>query len=252
MEIPRALYALYSRRLRREMRDEALPGHVGVIMDGNRRWARTFGGSAREGHAAGAEKIFELLDWCEEVGIGVVTLWMLSTDNLNRAREEVAALIEIIVDAVERIGDSGRRVHLVGSPDALPIAAADRIRAVADRTAGAEGLVVNVAVGYGGREEIVDAVRELLLECSGRGETAADLAARLTPAVIGEHLYTKGQPDPDLIIRTSGEQRGSGFLMWQSAHSEYWFCDAFWPGFRRVDFLRALRDYSLRERRFGG
>jgi short-chain Z-isoprenyl diphosphate synthase len=251
MEIPRALYALYSRRLERELRGAALPGHVGVIMDGNRRWARSFGGSAREGHAAGAEKIFELLDWCEEVGIGVVTLWMLSTDNLGRDRDEVSALIEIIVDAIERIGDSGRRVHLVGSAEALPEDSARRIREVAVRTAGADGLVVNVAVGYGGREEIVAAVRDLLRESHAAGESSEDLARRLTPATIGEHLYTKGQPDPDLIIRTSGEQRGSGFLMWQSAHSEYWFCDAYWPGFRKIDFLRALRDFSQRERRFG-
>jgi len=253
---PDVFYRLYERRLARGLDAERLPHHVGVLVDGNRRWARAFGATTQEGHQAGAERILDFIGWCDDVGVPVVTLYMLSTENLSRPEEELAPLLEIIMSTAERLTEptEGRRpvrVQPVGAVDLLPPGMARRLRALAERTQGHDGVHVNVAVGYGGRLEIVDAVRELLREADAEGRSAADVAAELTVDKISSRLYTRGQPDPDLVIRTSGEQRLSGFLTWQSAYSEFYFCEAMWPAFRRVDFLRALRDYGSRQRRFG-
>jgi short-chain Z-isoprenyl diphosphate synthase len=186
------------------------------------------------------------------VGVEVVTLWLLSTDNLSRPSDELTALYGIIEDLVARIAGTGRhRVHPVGSLDLLPSPLASALKEDEAATRGVQGLHVNVAIGYGGRREIADAVRSLLQECAARGTSIEELAEILDVEHIAQHLYTRGQPDPDLVIRTSGEQRLSGFLLWQSAHSEFYFCEALWPDFRKVDFLRALRSYALRERRYG-
>lgn len=178
---------------------------------------------------------------------------MLSTDNLNRAPEELGPLLDIIADIVDEIAEPGNpwRVRHVGALDMLPTETAARLSAASLRTRDRTGLEVNVAVGYGGRQEIADAVRKLLQKHAESGGTIEELAEVLDVDHIAEHLYTSGQPDPDLLIRTSGEQRLSGFMLWQSAHSEFWFCEAYWPEFRRTDFLRALRDYAIRHRRFG-
>ena len=253
MRLSNPLYGLYERRLAASLRGETVPRHVGVLMDGNRRWARALGEDTTHGHRRGADKIPEFLGWCEEVGVEVVTLWMLSPDNLTRPVGELEPLIEIIEVAVEALAATGRwRVHPVGALELLPPETAHRLKLVEDATRDVPGLHVNVAVGYGGRREIADAVRSLLQEQASRGTSIEELAEVLDVEHIAEHLYTKGQPDPDLVIRTSGEQRLSGFLLWQSAHSEFHFCEAYWPDFRRVDFLRALRSYADRERRFGG
>ena len=247
------LYGFYARRLESALDHDQIPRHVGVILDGNRRWAKASGAPKSRGWRAGADKVQELLGWCDEVGVEVVTLWLLSTDNLNRPPSELTPLLAIIEGLVDEIAQSGRwRVHPVGALDLLPDETARALKGAADRTSDVEGLHVNVAVGYGGRREIADAVRALLQEHASKGTTIEDLAQLLDVEHIAEHLYTKGQPDPDLVIRTSGEQRLSGFLLWQSAHSEFHFCEAYWPDFRRIDFLRALREYARRERRFGG
>jgi short-chain Z-isoprenyl diphosphate synthase len=247
------VYGAYERRLERHLDPTALPRHVGVILDGNRRWARTMGAEASHGHERGADKIVEFLGWCDEVGVEVVTLWLLSTDNLNRPREELATLLAIIERAVTALAATRRwRVHPVGALDLLPDATAQVLKEADGATREVPGLLVNVAVGYGGRREIADAVRAMLQEHASRGTTIEELAGVLDVEHIAEHLYTRGQPDPDLVIRTSGEQRLSGFLLWQSAHSEFYFCEALWPDFRKVDFLRALRAYVERERRYGG
>jgi undecaprenyl diphosphate synthase len=246
------LYGLYERRLLKQLEKGSIPEHVAVILDGNRRWAKAVGSPAAEGHRAGAGKIAEFLEWSDEIGVELITLWMLSTDNLSRGSDELEQLQEIIASAVEDLGATGRWcIRLVGDLNLLNDEVEGRLRAVEASTAEVEGMVVNVAVGYGGRHELVDAVRELLLQADADGKSIKDLASSLTDADIAEHLYTKGQPDPDLVIRTSGEQRLSGFMVWQSAHSEFYFCDAYWPDFRRVDFLRALRSYGQRERRMG-
>jgi short-chain Z-isoprenyl diphosphate synthase len=247
------VYGFYARRIAASLDREQIPRHVGVILDGNRRWAKASGAPKSRGWRAGADKVEEVLGWCEEVGVEVVTLWLLSTDNLNRPASELTPLLAIIEGLVEDIAAAGRwRVHPVGALDLLPADTARALKDAATRTADVQGLHVNVAVGYGGRREIADAVRSLLHEHASKGTSIEDLANVLDVEHISEHLYTKGQPDPDLVIRTSGEQRLSGFLLWQSAHSEFYFCEAFWPDFRKVDFLRAIRAYSVRNRRFGG
>jgi short-chain Z-isoprenyl diphosphate synthase len=237
------VYRLYEHRLEAALAPQAVPRHVGVMCDGNRRWARSAGlADVSSGHQAGADKIFELLGWCQETGVEVVTLWLLSTDNLTRPAAELEPLLRIIEDTVKELVAQEWHVKPVGALDLLPADTAAVLKTAAEATAANGGLLVNVAVGYGGRREIADAVRSLLQDHATRGTTIEHIA---------EHLYTAGQPDPDLVIRTSGEQRLGGFLLWQSAHSEFYFCDAYWPAFRRIDFLRALRSYGERHRRFG-
>ncbi len=249
------LYSTYEQRLRAELDPARLPGHVAVLADGNRRWARLNapGQPLVVGYQAGADKLKHFVQWCDEAGIGTVTLWVLSTENLTRSEDaEVLPLLGVIVGLVEELAATGRwRVKPVGDLSLLPDTMAASLRAAQEATASVEGMRVNVAVAYGGRHELRDAVRSLLAKEAARGTSLGDLAQTLEIDDIAEHLYTAGQPDPDLIIRTSGEQRLSGFLMWQSAHSEFYFCEALWPDFRRVDFLRALRSYGNRERRYG-
>jgi len=246
------VYRLYERRLEAALAGHRVPRHVGVILDGNRRWARSAGlADVSDGHQKGADHIFELLTWCRQAGVEVVTLWLLSTDNLARPAAEVEALLRIIESTVRELAAQGWRVKPVGALDLLPIETARVLKDAAEATAPNGGLLVNVAVGYGGRREIADAVRSLLHDHATKGTTIEELAEILDVEHIADHLYTAGQPDPDLVIRTSGEQRLGGFMLWQSAHSEFYFCDAYWPDFRRVDFLRALRSYAARHRRFG-
>lgn len=245
-------YDLYGHRLTAALPSDQLPGHVGVILDGNRRWAAEMGSSSAYGHRVGGEKIAEFLSWCEELGVEVVTLWLLSTDNLARDPEELDALLKIIEETVASLAQTNRwRIHPVGAMEALPERTKVALTNALTQTQKVKGLLVNVAVGYGGRQEVVDAVRSLLQEQSAAGKTLDELASALTIEHVASHLYTKGQPDPDLVIRTSGEQRLSGFLLWQSAHSEFYFCEAYWPNFRKIDFLRAVRSYTVRNRRFG-
>jgi short-chain Z-isoprenyl diphosphate synthase len=248
----RVLYPAYEARIARRLPADRLPKHVGVMLDGNRRWAKAVGQDAAHGYRAGAANISPLLDWCEEIGVEVVTLWLLSTDNLNRPPDQLAGLLGIIEGAVADLAARRRwRLHPVGALDLLPADTTHRLKEAEEATRDVDGMLVNIAVGYGGRREIADAVRSLLAEHASRGTSIEELAANLDVEHIGEHLYTRGQPDPDLVIRTSGEQRLGGFLLWQSAHSEFYFCEAYWPDFRRVDFLRAVRAYAERERRFG-
>jgi short-chain Z-isoprenyl diphosphate synthase len=245
-------YRVYEHRLEASLSPSAIPRHVGVMCDGNRRWARSAGlTDVSSGHQKGADNIFELLHWCQDTGVEVVTLWLLSTDNLARPAAELEPLLRIIEDTVRELVAQRWHVNPMGALDLLPADTAHVLKEAGESTAMNSGLLVNVAVGYGGRREIADAVRSLLQEQATRGTTIEELAEILDVEHIAEHLYTAGQPDPDLVIRTSGEQRLGGFLLWQSAHSEFYFCDAYWPAFRRVDFLRALRSFGARNRRFG-
>jgi short-chain Z-isoprenyl diphosphate synthase len=249
------LYTTYEHRLIAELDRGRMPRHVAVLADGNRRWARANapGEPLVAGYQAGADKLKEFVEWCDELGIPVVTLWVLSTDNFTRSSdEEIGPLLRIIENMVTGLALTKRwRVHPVGALDLLPAESAEILKKADRDTADLDGMQVNVAVSYGGRHELRDAVRSLLAEQASLGMSIDDVAHNLDIEHIAEHLYTKGQPDPDLIIRTSGEQRLSGFLMWQSAHSEFYFCEALWPDFRKVDFIRALRAYGQRERRFG-
>lgn len=252
MYTPDILYSIYERRLSRQIQRNQTPEHIGIILDGNRRWAKKLGEAAAHGHRQGADHISEVLGWAEEAGVKIVTLWMLSTDNLSRAKEELDELLQIIIHAVDHLAENPNwSIRFIGDHMLLPDDAATALLNAQSRTEDHDGMVVNVAVGYGGRQEITNAVQDYLMQRANEGATLEEVARSLSVDDITDHMYTKGQPDPDLIIRTSGEQRMSGFMLWQTVHTELFFCETYWPDFRRTDFLRALRDYSQRERRKG-
>ena len=256
--LTRPLYWLYERQLLQTVQaQQRLPKHIGIIMDGNRRFARSIGLDVRTGHNYGADKAREVLDWCLELGIPHVTLWGFSKDNRNRTADEVTHLHQLFAEqARELIGDERLhrnrvRVQIIGELGDFPEESREALREMEEATRDYGGMRLNVALGYGGREEIVAAIRNLLAEKQRQGVALEELARTLDAGEIGRHLYTAGMPDPDFVIRTSGEVRLSGFLLWQTAYSEFYFCDAFWPSFRKIDFLRALRHFRARERRFG-
>jgi short-chain Z-isoprenyl diphosphate synthase len=252
------LYRLYERRLLAEIRREKLPQHVGLILDGNRRYARAQGlMNVLEGHRRGANKLEEMLTWCEELDIRMVSIWILSTENLHRPPEELVGLLGLIEQKMRDVARDPKthrkriRIRAIGKLEILPASLQTAIREAEEATQEYDSFFLNVAVGYGGRQEIADAVQSLLRERLSQGATPDEAIRDVTPDNVGKYLYTYDLPDPDLIIRTSGELRLSGFLLWQSAYSEFYFCDAFWPAFRRIDLLRAIRSYQQRVRRFG-
>jgi short-chain Z-isoprenyl diphosphate synthase len=246
------MYAFYARRLRRRLHGDALPEHIAVVMDGNRRWARQMGfDDPSVGHRYGAEHLGELLQWCAQLGIRHATAYVCSSDNLRkRDSDEVAHLMrmieQVVADRLTRPSNPWR-LHVAGRLDLLPDSTALALKDARDATADRQ-LHLTIAVGYDGQEEIADAVRALLAREAEAGTPIDRLAEQLAPSDIARHLHTSGLPDPDLVIRTSGERRISGFLLWQAARSELYFCDVYWPGFRYVDFLRALRTYAVRRR----
>jgi len=248
-------YRLYAKLLRRQLDGALLPGHIALVMDGNRRWAKQMGfDNPSIGHRYGAEHVEDALAWCTEFDIRHVSVFVASTDNLRkRGDDEIAHLMRMLEEVVtQRLShvDSPWRVHVAGRLDSLPDSTREALKHAREATADrATGFNVTIVVDYDGHDEIVDAVRSLLDASHREGRRPTELADRLTETDIAAHLYTRGLPDPDLIIRTSGEQRMSGFLLWQSARSELYFCDVYWPGFRRIDFMRALRVFSQRTRR---
>lgn len=254
--IKRLLYFVYERLLQKEIKKGVAPTHLGIILDGNRRYAREMGfEDVSAGHREGARKLDEVLEWCVNFNIRIITIWVLSPDNANRNKEEVEALFGVIRDKMnelsrnEIIRSYKFRIRVFGKLDTLPGDVKEAIQRSEESTKDHNQYILNIAIGYGGREEIVDAVKTALAGKDAR--SVEELAQSLTAEDITKHLYTSGIPDPDLIIRTSGEIRMSGFLLWQSAYSEFYFCDALWPAFRRIDFLRAIRSYQHRTRRFG-
>jgi short-chain Z-isoprenyl diphosphate synthase len=251
----RPVYRLYEERLARGLPRDRLPRHIGIILDGHRRYARAEGyADYATSYRAGMAKFEAFLGWAHDIGIPAITGWLLSKENLSRPAEELEPYFDVLVEFFGRLPGLAARLDLqirfIGSLDMLP----DRlIRAVKDveEAASAGSTRLTIALGYSGRQEIVDAVRDLVSSLADEGIEPGEMAARIDADVIARHLYTSDLPDPDLVIRTSGESRLSGFLLWQSAYAEYSFVDVYWPAFRRVDFLRALRDYTRRERRFG-
>jgi short-chain Z-isoprenyl diphosphate synthase len=249
---------LYERRLLRQVQVGARPRHVGLILDGNRRYGQRRGlTDPHEIYAAGAEKLDDLLEWCAELGIPAITLWVFSTDNRSRPAWEVAGILAALESKLRLLAADPQihrqrvRVRAVGRLELLPASTLAAVGAAEAATAGYDGMFLTIAAAYGGQEEIADAVRALLIAERDRGRNFEDILAGLTPEAIQRHLYAADLPDPDLIIRTSGEIRLSGFLLWQSVHSEFYFTDAYWPAFRKIDFLRAVRAFQQRQRRFG-
>ena len=252
----RLLYRLYAGRLRRQLAGCPPPRHVGIIMDGNRRWARQRGlADPSLGHKYGADHAEEVLGWCRRAGVRHVTVFACSAENLTgRDRAEVDYLMQVIEQLVadKLTVRPTWQVHIAGHLDMLPDSTARALKnAVEVSRDCATGAHLTLAVGYGGRQEVIDAFRSVLHEHAEAGTTLAELADTITMEDIARHLHTAGQPDPDLVIRTSGELRLSNFLLWQSAYSELYFCDTYWPAFREIDFLRALRSFAARQRRYG-
>lgn len=255
--VARPIYGVYQRRLMRQVRANPPPRHVGLILDGNRRWGQLWGVvDPAAVYTLGAQKLDAVLDWCGELSIPAVTLWVCSPDNLNRAPDEVAGILSAVEAKLQSLAVDPQihrrrvRVQAIGQTASLPPGLRGAIRAAEEATAAYDAMVLTIAVAYGGREEIADAVRALLRAAVGRGETLEAVAAGITPDAISRHLYLAA-PEPDLIIRTSGELRLSGFLLWQSAYSEFYFTDVLWPALRKIDFLRAVRAFQQRKRRYG-
>ncbi len=251
-------YRLYERRLLHQIQSNPVPRHIGLILDGNRRYAQELRlPDPLAGHRMGAENLEAVLEWLAELKIPITTLFALSTENLSRPSDELDGLLMLIETKIRsmatdpRVHQRGVRFQAVGRTHLLPESLQQAISLTEEATREYHNFFLNVAVGYGGRQEITDAVRLLLLERAKSNESLAQIAEGLTPEAIGKYLYTYELPDPDLIIRTSGELRLSGFLLWQSAYSELYFCDAYWPAFRKIDLLRAIRSYQQRSRRFG-
>ncbi|HLY88974.1 MAG TPA: polyprenyl diphosphate synthase [Acetobacteraceae bacterium] len=256
--ITHPLYALYSRRLLAQVMLRQPPRHVGIILDGNRRFGRLSGMiDPMQVYAKGAQKLDDLLDWCGELSIPAVTLWVCSTDNLAREPKQVAGILGALEAKLRALVDDPQihrrrvRVQAIGRLDLLPESTIEAIRAAESATAAYDAMLLSIAVAYGGREEIADAVREMLSEAQQNGASLADVIDDVCPERIGRHLYLSEAPEPDLIIRTSGELRLSGFLLWQSCYSEFYFSDVLWPAFRKIDFLRAVRAFQQRKRRYG-
>lgn len=251
------LYWYYATKLEREVRHGKMPQHLGLILDGNRRYAKVSGLQREMGHELGVDKAHEVMTWCLELGIPAVTIWVLSTDNTSRDPAEVGHLMRLFEREARNLASDKRihanrvRVRAIGQHHGFPKEVLSALQELEEATQHYAGMTLNIAVGYGGREEIVDAVKAHLQAQAAQGRTLAEVASDLQPEHLSAQMYTAGIPDPDFIIRTSGEIRLSGFMLWQSVYSEYYFCDVYWPGFRRLDFLRALRDFQERKRRFG-
>ena len=230
-----------------------MPRHVAIIMDGNRRFAREFGLRPEEGHAKGKDKLEEVMEWCLELGIRILTVYAFSTENLAREEKEVAYLMRMFEENFRKLGDDERihkhgiRLTVMGQTDLLPEQVREAIRYAEGRTAGYSTYYYNIAIAYGSRQEIIQAIKGIAQEVSEGKLRLDDIDER----TVSRFLYTAEFPDPDLVLRTSGEERVSNFLLWQLAYSELYFTDVYWPGFRHVDFLRAIRSYQLRQRRFG-
>ena len=249
------LYSLYERRLVRLLDPERFPHHIGIVLDGHRRYARESRLlSYTESYRAGMARFEDFLEWTGELGIPVITAWVLSRENLTRPESELASYFDVLIELFKRLPEHAAaenlRIRFIGSLDLLPGELFEAAKAA--EAACPDGLrTLNIAMGYGGRQEIVDAAKDLVSRLAAEGIDAADLAGHIDADTLARHMYSADLPDPDLLIRTSGESRLSGFLLWQSAYAEFVFVDVYWPAFRRVDFLRALRDFTRRQRRFG-
>lgn len=247
------VYSYYERKLLAEVKRGRMPEHVGLILDGNRRWAMEVGLTSEKGHEYGFEKLKEVLRWCWELGIHVVTIYALSTENLQRDKREVENLLRLAKKGFSEILSSPEihrykvRVKAIGRLDLLDEDLRQLIMQVEKATEGYKDNKIYVAIAYGGRMEIVDATKRIISSVLS-GELRME---DIDESTFSKYLYTNGDKDPDLIIRTSGEERLSGFLLWQSAYSEFYFMDVYWPALRKIDLLRAIRTYQRRDRRFG-
>jgi tritrans,polycis-undecaprenyl-diphosphate synthase [geranylgeranyl-diphosphate specific] len=254
MELMKPIYQLYEWRISRGLDPNSMPKHIAIIMDGNRRYSRVQGNiNVIRGHEIGVDTLEKVLDWSIDLGIEIVTAYAFSTENFNRPKEEVEGLMNLFIKnfkriiSHEKIHNNEVRVKVVGRLDLLPESVREAILEAEESTSQYDKKLFNLAIGYDGRLEIVDAIKKIVKQAKDGKITENEIDEKL----VSNNLYTAGLEDPNLIIRTSGEERLSGFLLWQSSYSELYFCDSLWPELRKVDFLRAIRDYQQRERRYG-
>ncbi len=255
MSLKKPLYQVYEARLLQTLNRDALPQHIGVIHDGHRRYARAEGlADYAASYRVGMDKFVEFLGWTSELEISAVTCWLLSTENLARPDDELEPYYEVLIELFDRIPDTPAgqdvTVRFIGSLDLLPADLVEATKRLQERCSTGVRRVT-IALAYGGRQEIVDAVQELVGKLAAEGTPAVEIADRIDRDGISSRMYASDLPDPDLVLRTSGEARLSGFLLWQAAYAEYSFVDVYWPAFRHIDFLRAMRDFTRRERRYG-
>ena len=247
-------YTTYEKKLEKEVMSGPIPKHVAVIMDGNRRYAKeSLNSDINAGHKKGGEKLKEVMDWCRKLGINVLTVFAFSTENFERDEDEVDLLMDLLESTLFKFADD-ERVHsnkislrVIGDRSLIPERVLQAIECAESKTSDYADFHLNVAIAYGGRQEIIKAVREIARKVKDGSMDISDIDEQL----ISDSMYTFDLPDPELILRTSGELRISNFLLWQLAYSEFYFSDVFWPGFRYVDFLRAIRAFQQRSRRFG-
>ena len=249
------LYRLYSKKLEKEILNGSMPNHIAIILDGNRRWAKRNLSFTKTGHFRGADAVENLLDWCEEFDIKIITLYALSAENLSRKDKELEYLFDLIKTRLEKLYNDPRihrnkmRVKGIGKIELLPDSIKDVLKRLDDATKNYDEHFLNIALAYGGQDELIDAVKKIGVKISEGTLKVDDIDKK----EIESNLYTSHLPQssPDMILRTSGERRLSGFLLWQSAYSELIFMDIFWPGFRKIDLMRAIRTYQKRKRRLG-
>ena len=249
-----AAYQAYERRLLHSVKQGTIPHHVAIIMDGNRRFAKEIGlGNALEGHTKGRDKLEEVLEWCLEVGVRILTVYAFSTENITRPTEEIQHLMHLFAENFRRVGDDARvhqhhiKIRVFGDRALLPKEVVEAIEYAEGRTQDYDEYRFNLAVAYGGRQEILTAIRDVVRDAQAGKVQPEDIDEKF----FSRRLYTADLPDPDLVLRTSGEERISNFLLWQLAYAELYFVDVYWPGFRKIDFLRAIRSYQMRTRRYG-
>ncbi len=253
LSTPKFIYKLYERKLSSEIRSKSIPKHIGIILDGNRRASKMLGIDYKTGYELGAEKLEEVLDWCWELDVKVITCWVFSTENFSRPDDQVKSIMKLAIENLRRLREDKRifknqvKVKVLGRLNLLPENVQQEIKMTEDATKTHENFILNICMAYGGRAEIVDALKRIFDKVKDGDISFDDIDEEL----ISNHLYTNGISDPDLIIRTSGEERLSGFLLWQSAFSEYYFAEVHWPLFRQIDLWRAIRTYQRRQRRYG-
>jgi len=252
--VSKTAYSQYEKELTKEIMEGPMPRHVAMIMDGNRRYAvEVLDSTTTEGHKKGEEKIEEMLDWCLDLNIPYITVYAFSTENFNREKGEVDFLMELSELALYRMANHPKihekkvRIRVFGDSDALPEKVKEAIKYADSKTSSYSDYNFNVAMAYGSRQEILSAVKEIARKVKNDEMEICDISEE----TISNHLYTSDLPDPDLVLRTSGEVRISNFLLWQLAYSELYFADVYWPGFRYIDLLRAIRSYQQRVRRYG-
>lgn len=251
--IAKTAYNAYEKSLLKEVKNGPIPRHIAIIMDGNRRFARELFLPPVEGHKEGRGKLEEVMEWGRELGVKILTVYAFSTENFRRSPAEVNELMRLFAENFRKAGDDERvhkyriKIRAIGKRELLPENVREAIEYAEKRTENYDDFIYNIAIAYGGREEIVDAIREIAEDVKEGRLKIEDIDEKK----VSEYMYTGNVPDPDLVLRTSGEERISNFLLWQLAYSELYFADIYWPGFRKIDFLRAIRNYQRRKRRFG-